>query len=181
MDIRFLVKLTSKAWSLKILGLLDAGVPGRQASLIAETQASRTSLASSLEHLIALGLVEKNPGHGHPLRPELRLTEAGALAGATANRILASVPQEGSFGLIKKAWTVPILAVTARPQRFSFIKSQLGTVTDRALSKSLSALEEQWWIRRTIEYSQRSPFPTYQAVSAGKRINRVFGEANSKR
>ena len=175
MDIALLVNLTSKAWSLKILALLHAGVPGRQAPLIAATQASRTSLASSLGHLVQLGLLEKNPGHGHPLRPEFRLTHTGVIVAAMANRIVEIVPDDDAFAIIRRSWTVPVLAVTKSPKRFSIIKSGLKAITDRALSQSLCVLEEQEWLKREIDVSQRAPFPTYHAVNAGKKINQAIG------
>lgn len=175
MDIALLVNLTSKAWALKILALLHSGVPGRQAPLIAASTASRSAFASSLAHLIQLGLLEKNPGHGHPLRPEFRLTQTGAVVASMANRIVESVPDEDGFAIIRRNWAVPILAVTEKPKRFSVIKSGLGTVTDRALSKSLGVLEDLDWLKREIDVSQRSPYPTYQAVNAGKAINQAIG------
>ena len=175
MNIDLLVKLASKAWSLKILALMDVGVPGRQASLIAETNASRPSFAASLEHLIQMGMVERNPGHGHPLRPEFRLTKAGVVAAGMASRVLDNVPDSDGFDLMRRNWTAPILAVTSAPQRFSVIKQNLGTITDRALSKSLHALEERDWLRRQIDLSDRNPFPTYHAVNAGLEINQAIG------
>lgn len=92
-----------------------------------------------------------------------------------ASKILQHAPGEQEFALIKRSWTVPVLAMTQTPIRFSNIKSGLGTVTDRALSKTLGALEEEHWLKRGIDVSQRSPFPTYQAVNAGKDINRAIG------
>lgn len=174
MDIETLVKLTSRAWSLKILDLLHSGVPGRQAPLLAATSASRTSFTSSLEHLVQLGLLERNPGHGHPLRPEFRLTGRGVEAAETASRIVRAVPDEGAFALVRRSWTVPILALTDTPQRFSAIKSDLVTITDRALSTSLHQLEAQDWLRRDIDTSTRRPYPTYRAVNAGIEINRAI-------
>lgn len=174
MDIRLLVNLTSKAWSLKILALLHSGIPGRQAPLIAASNASRSSFASSLDHLVQLGLLERNPGHGHPLRPEFRLTPKGKAIAAIASKILAQVPNDNAFAVIRKNWTVPILAITGSQMRFSVIRSELGSITDRALSKSLSALEERAWLARQIDLSQRIPFPTYQAVNAGMAINQAI-------
>lgn len=78
MDIKFLVNVTSRAWALPILAGLHDGVPGRQAPLLTATGASRTAFAQSMDHLIGIGLLERNPGHGHPLRPEFRLTKQGA-------------------------------------------------------------------------------------------------------
>ncbi|MEM9635562.1 MAG: winged helix-turn-helix transcriptional regulator [Pseudomonadota bacterium] len=174
MDITLLVKLTSKAWSLKILALLHSGVPGRQAPLLAATNASRSSFASSLDHLVQLGLLERNPGHGHPLRPEFRLTEKGVVVAAMASRVVEFAPDDDAFSIIRRSWAVPILAVTETPKRFSIIKSGLGAITDRALSKSLGILEDQDWLRREIDVSQRSPYPTYHAVNAGMKINQAI-------
>ncbi|WP_041767889.1 winged helix-turn-helix transcriptional regulator [Pseudovibrio sp. FO-BEG1] len=174
MDITTLVKLTSRAWSLNILAHLHAGVPGRQAPLLAASGASRTSFAASLEHLVELGLLERNPGHGHPLRPEFRLTPKGVRAAEIASRIVNAVPNDNEFSLLRKSWTVPILALTATPQRFSSIRSDLATITDRALSASLVRLEEREWIRRDINTTQRVPFPTYCAANTGIQINRAI-------
>lgn len=174
MDINSLVKLTSRAWSLQILALLHQGVPGRQAPLLAASSASRTSFASSLEHLVELGLIERNPGHGHPLRPEFRLTDNGMKAAAIANGILNAVPDNEEFALLRRSWTVPILALTDTPQRFSAIKSGLITITDRALSTSLHQLEARQWLRRDIDKSERTLYPTYLAVNKGIEINRAI-------
>lgn len=174
MDIETLVKLTSRAWSLNILALFHQGVPGRQAPLLAATSASRTSFASSLEHLVNLKLVERNPGHGHPLRPEFRLTPAGIEAAATAARIVKAVPDDREFALLRRSWTAPILALTGTPRRFSVIRSGLSTITDRALSTSLYQLEARNWIQRDIETSARVPYPTYTAANRGFEINRAI-------
>ena len=173
MDINTLVKLTSRAWSLKILALLDQGVPGRQAPLLAATSASRTSFAASLEHVVELGLLERNPGHGHPLRPEFRLTVKGVEAAKIASKIVSAVPDDDGFALLRRSWTIPVLALTERPQRFSVIKSDLVTITDRALSGTLHQLEARAWLRRDIDTSSRTPFPTYLAVNQGIEINRA--------
>ncbi len=175
MDITTLVKLTSRAWSLNILAALHSGVPGRQAPLLAATSASRTSFAASLDHLFQLGLLERNPGHGHPLRPEFRLTAEGVKAAEIASRIVATVPDETEFTLLRRSWSVPILALTETPQRFSTMKTTLASVTDRALSSALHQLEEREWIQRDIDLSARAPFPTYCAVNTGGEINRAIG------
>ncbi len=175
MDISTLVNLTSRAWSLNILASIHSGVPARQAPLLAATCASRTSFANSLKHLVELNLLERNPGHGHPLRPEFRLTATGIKAATIADRITNAVPNDTEFALLRRSWTVPILALTDRPQRFSGMKSSLIRITDRALSSSLHQLEERDWIQRDIDTSERMPFPTYRAVNAGIEVNRAIG------
>ncbi|MES0861440.1 winged helix-turn-helix transcriptional regulator [Ruegeria sp. SCPT10] len=175
MDITTLVNLTSRAWSLSILALLDAGTPGRQAPLLAATNASRTSFRASLDHLIALRLLERNPGHGHPLRPEFRLTPKGVEAAQMASKIIKAVPDESEFALLRKSWSVPVLALTNSPQRFSTMKTALTTITDRALSESLHRLEDHQLIQRDINLSERTPYPTYCAINTGLAVNKAIG------
>ena len=170
MDIDTIVKVTSRAWSLDILALMHSGVPGRQAPLLASTGANRTAFTKSLVHLIELGLLERNPGHGHPLRPEYQLTMKGAAIATIAANILGVLPNEVEFSLLRRTWTIPVLTVVHTPRRFTEIKSDLVSITDRALSKSLNQLQEQKWLRRDIDITARPPRPTYQAADVGFKI-----------
>ncbi|NRB01490.1 MAG: winged helix-turn-helix transcriptional regulator, partial [Rhodobacteraceae bacterium] len=115
MDIILLVKLSARAWSLPILAAFHRGVAGRQAPLLTATGAGRTAFAASLEHLIELGLVERNPGHGHPLRPEFRLTEKGRAAAEAAGEIYGVVSDDAGAAVLRRSWTLPILALTGAP------------------------------------------------------------------
>jgi len=176
MDIEQLVNISSKAWALKILALLDSGVPGRQAPLLAATKASRPAFAASLKHLAELKLLEKNPGHGHPLRPEFRLTRQGVDVAAMAGRVLKTAPDGNALTILKRSWSVPILAIAGTPARYTTIKSGLGKITDRALSQSLYFLEERAWLVREMNTSKRTAFPTYHAIEKGAEISRVIRE-----
>lgn len=171
MDIIILVKLTSRAWCLDILASLASDIPGRQAALLAATGATRTAFRQSLNHLFELGLVERSPGHGHPLRPEFRLTVRGKVVAGIASRILDVVLREEVGAVLRKTWTVPVLAVTSQPKRFSVIRSDLPGITDRALSKSLQLLQDQDWIARDVDPAGRPPRPTYMAINTGEVIS----------
>lgn len=170
MDIDLLVKLGQRRWSLDILAAFDRGVPGRQAALLTATGAGRTAFAQSLAHLVELGLVERNPGHGHPLRPEFRLTEAGRPVAAMARRVLQASPRRDERELLRRAWTLPVLAVAPAPTSFTALRHRLASVTDRALSISLKNLEEQDWLTRSIDASARPPRPLYTAKERGAEI-----------
>lgn len=170
MDIASFVNLTSRAWALPILSSLHDGVAGRQAPLLAATGASRTAFAQSLDHLIQSGLLERNPGYGHPLRPEFRLTPAGVSAAAIANKIHSASAHEDQ-DLLRRSWTVPVLTALHTPRHFNDIKRSLHTVTDRALSQSLKALEVRDWVRRSVDGQARPPRSLYSAVNTGKVIS----------
>lgn len=173
MDINTLVKVTSRAWSLNILALMNAGVPGRQAPLLSASQASRTAFTASLTHLIDLNLLERNPGHGHPLRPEYRLTPKGAEIAKIASRIIGTMPSATDTTILRRSWTIPILAVINRPRHFTEIKSDLSLITDRALSQSLLQLHEREWLLRDVDLSKRPLRPTYQAINTGVDISQI--------
>lgn len=174
MDIETLVKLASRAWSFKVLALLHEGVPARQAPLLAASGAGRTAFAHSLQHLVELGLLERNPGHGHPLRAEFRLTASGQALSPLAYRIEAAAKAPEATMLIRKSWTIPLLAVTGRPKYFSEIKRTLTPITDRALSISLQNLQQQQWIERSVDVAVRPPRPHYQAANEGAQISRMI-------
>lgn len=174
MDIKILVKLSARAWSLKALALMHSGVPGRQAPLLAASGASRTTFMNSLNHLVELGLLERNPGHGHPLRPEFRLTELGAVIAPVAHRVEAVVSDPPGEALLRKTWTLPVLAVASTPTPFAAFKRALPQITDRALSGSLRALADQDWVSRTVDTGLHPPRPLYQAVNTGAELNTVL-------
>ena len=172
MDIKLFVNMTSRAWALPILNSLRDGVPGRQAPLLNATGASRTAFAQSMEHLIGLGLVERNPGYGHPLRPEFRLTELGRSAAVLAHRIrLAS--QQDDQALLRRSWTLPILASLHQPRHFNEIRRTLPSITDRALSHSLKELEDRCWVARAVVETARPPRPIYSTINQGHAISRI--------
>ena len=173
MDIKTLVKVTSRAWSLNILALMQAGTPGRQASLLSASGAGRTAFAQSLDHLVDLGLLERNPGHGHPLRPEYQLTLTGTEVAKFADEITRAAPPTSKCALLRRAWTIPVLAVSQKPRYFIEIKRELVSISDRALSQSLKQLQTQRWLRRKVDMQTRPPRPLYQAANVGARISQA--------
>ncbi|WP_029063860.1 winged helix-turn-helix transcriptional regulator [Labrenzia sp. DG1229] len=174
MDISHFVNITSRAWTIPILSSLHEGVAGRQAPLLTATGASRSAFAHSIDHLIKMGLLERNPGHGHPLRPEFRLTKAGHTAALLANRIHIASKNEDQ-NLLRRSWTIPILTSLQRPRYFNEIKRDLTTITDRALSQSLKAMETRHWVRRSVNDAARPPRSMYETINFGIKISQITG------
>jgi DNA-binding HxlR family transcriptional regulator len=125
-----------------------------------------------MDHLISLGLLERNPGYGHPLRPEFRLTKVGVTAAAIANRI-QSVTADEDQDLLRRSWTLPVLTALHRPSHFNDIKRNLRTITDRALSQSLKTMEVRNWVQRDVDEAARPPRSIYCAVNTGGLISSV--------
>ena len=174
MDIKLFVNITSKAWALPILSNLHTGVAGRQAPLLTATGASRTAFVQSMQHLIATGLLERNPGYGHPLRPEFRLTPLGIEAAALAHKVHA-VASKDDQRLLRKSWTLPVLTSLHTPRHFNDIKRNLGSIPERALSQSLKSMEGNDWVRRRVDDTARPPRSLYRAVNRGGIISQITG------
>lgn len=172
MYIGLFVNITSRAWALPILANMHAGVAGRQAPLLAATGAGRTAFAQSMDHLIELGLMERNPGYGHPLRPEFRLTSLGITAAAFAGKIQC-VSADEDQDLLRRSWTLPVLSSLHAPSHFNDIKRNLPPITDRALSQSLKAMEARSWVCRSVDEVARPPRSLYRAINTGGAISRV--------
>ncbi|MEL6966036.1 MAG: winged helix-turn-helix transcriptional regulator [Pseudomonadota bacterium] len=174
MDNKDCVKLCERAWGLSILAALADGVPARQAVLLKHTGAGRTAFAHSLQHLMDLGCVERNPGHGHPLRPEFRLTKRGDAAADLAQSLLAL---GNASNLLRRAWTVPILHGLQSPLTFNALGQQLSPITSRALSQNLKMLEAAEWVTRRIDPVQRPPRSHYQTVGTGAYLSAALAAA----
>lgn len=172
MDIKTFVNITSRAWTVPILAKLHEGVAARQAPLVAATGAGRTAFAQSMDHLIDLGLIERNPGYGHPLRPEFRLTAVGCVAAEIAHRIY-SATSDDDHNLIRRSWTLPILVSIGQPIQFNVIKRKLPSITDRALSSSLRLMEDRAWVARDVDVEARPPKPLYRATNTGAVISAI--------
>ncbi|MDO6588586.1 winged helix-turn-helix transcriptional regulator [Salipiger sp. 1_MG-2023] len=173
MDIKLFVNVTSRAWAMPILSSLHSGVAGRQAPLLAATGASRTAFTQSMDHLIELGLLERNPGYGHSLRPEFQLTKLGRTVAAIAGKI-HDISNEEDWPLLRRSWTLPVLTSLHKPSYFMDIKRHLPTVTDRALSQSLKSIEARNWVCRSVDGAARPPRSIYSAVNTGGLISQVI-------
>ena len=179
MDINLIVNLCSKAWGLSILANIHAGVPGRQAALLQATGAGRSAFGASVNHLIRIGLLRRRDGHGHPLRPEFELTDHGRYVATFAEMVWAQVRAEEQ-PLLRKAWSLPVIAVLAQEDSYGAVRRTLSPITDRALSQSLRGLERAKWVERRVDIAARPPKPSYLTIGTGvvlAEISLRFNEA----
>ncbi len=163
MNINMAVKLSSRAWCVPILSHMHAGIPGRKAQLIAACQAPRNSFSQSLQHLFDLAVIERTPGHGHPFRPEFRLSEDGIKIAAQAHEIWSQT-QPQHRALLQKSWVMPLLLCAQTPRTNKALKDALTPITDRALSLILRSLEDAGLLDRNVDPKARPPRPIYAAT-----------------
>ncbi|MEO0883865.1 MAG: winged helix-turn-helix transcriptional regulator [Pseudomonadota bacterium] len=160
MDNAQFVKLCSKAWSIQVLAALDGRRGGRIAPIAAEIGAGRSSVTATFQHLLELELLVRNPGHGHPLRPEFVLTRRGMACANWASRV-GNVTSEGEWKILRKQWSLPVLRLFDRPRRYRDLRDLLRPVTDRALSLALKEMVARDWVVRRVEDAHSPPQVSY--------------------
>ncbi len=161
------VKLCEKAWALKVLALIGEGTAIRVAVLAAAAGTTRSSIRPSIQHLYDMGLIVQNRGHGHPLRPEARLTAEGEYWAALAARIHAVDNTDEEQRLVRLNWTLPVLRVAHAPVRFTELRNSLSPVGDSALSLTVRRLGSCDWLERQVDAASRPPHVAYAAINRG--------------
>jgi DNA-binding HxlR family transcriptional regulator len=147
-----LPRLFHHRWSVPVLAELGRGNGGRFVNLSRRLGIGRESLRRTLDWLVGQGLVARNPGYGHPLRPEYVLTGRGAeLAPACIQLMFAlDALQAEHVGLNK--WSMPIVAALddLGDGRFGQLRDRLPPISPRALTLALKALSDAGLVERRV-------------------------------
>lgn len=162
-----LVELCHHRWTLPVLAEIERTQGSRFATLGGRLGVSGESLRRTLAWLVDAGLVTRNPGYGHPLRPEYVFTRRGARLGPRAQRLLETLRGHEEVGL--KKWSLPVLAVLDEPRRFSELRAALPEATPRALTLALKDIRAAGLVSRTV-LDDYPPAVVYEATAAGRPI-----------
>ncbi len=140
---------------------------------------NRATLGTTLSALMEADLVMRNPGYGHPLRPEYVLTATGKDVAPHCARFEALIDDEGLSALAHRKWTAPILlTMRTGKNRFNAIQAELVGISPRALTTALRALTTAGLMSRQVDDGY-PPRTTYKLCSAGRRVaNTVARIAN---
>lgn len=170
LDPNLISALSRQRWLVSVLAQFHGSGGQRFAELLSALKLPRDSLVRTLELAKAQGWIQRNPGHGHPLRPEYILTEPGAEMAATAaelsNRLTAA--QIGPAELTR--WSLPTLrSIAAGSERFNELARKLGSASPRALSQTLRSLVANDLVEREIEPGF-PPSSRYKLTARGRAI-----------
>ena len=153
-----------------MLAELDRENATRFVVLLRRLGVSRQTLSQTLGSLVDEGLVARNPGYGHPLRPEYLLTEDGRPLARRCARLLDALPErERSL----KKWTLPVLAAVGPGRRFSELADALSSATPRALALALKDLQTLGLVERTVT-DDYPPSTSYRPTDAGRELQRLL-------
>lgn len=139
-------------WTVPILAELERGGGARFVTLAHRLGLSRESLTRTLAALLAAGLVERNPGYGHPLRPEYVLTASGRRLAPHAVALTDALAAAGATEIGLRKWSMPVVHALSHDggRRFSELRSALPASTPRAMTLALKDLAGAGLLERTV-------------------------------
>ncbi len=146
-----LVCLFHRRWTVPILAQLHRDRGAKFIALINRLGVSRPALRQTLDDAISATWVQRNPGYGHPLRPEYVLTAAGQSMGPACERLMNRIERLEVEIVAGHKWSMPLLQTLGRDQcRFGALREQLGSITDRALTLAIKDLIDAGLIGRRV-------------------------------
>ena len=150
-DMERLIALSHHRWNIPVLAELQRGNGAKHITLLKRLQPGRASLSASLKHLLRLGLVRRNKGFGHPMRPEYLLTSAGKTISEECLELVRLVRKRGEEKIAFSKWSLPLVAVIGgQTLRFNAISNRLDTASPRAITLALKATHHRRWVDRII-------------------------------
>lgn len=157
-----LASLFHHRWAVPALAELHrAGGGAKFITLLNRLGVSRPSLKRTLDHLVDAGWIKRNPGYGHPMRPEYLQTDAGRLVGPHCARLMRLLRRAGLEETGQRKWPLCIAAlVGSGAHRFSEMRTALPDITARALTMALKNLQHAAMIERTV-YDETPPVVEY--------------------
>ena len=173
-DLSGLVRLTHHRWVIPLVAAVGRG--NRFAAIQHELDVPRQTLHRAIEAAEAMDLVLRNPGYGHPLRPEFVLAPDGERILPDCVDLTAQARTTGAAELMSRKWSLPVLAAlrTAdRPLRFRDLAVWLPTVSPGALTRSLDDLLAGGWVRRPVDAERPSRSPYVLGTAAARIAERA--------
>ena len=172
-----LVALFHHRWAVPVLVQLHREGGCKFVTIAGRLGMNRDSLRRTLDALIAEGWVLRNPGYGHPMRPEYVLTRDGARLAPWCDRFLERLRALGSEDAARRKWPMAvILALLQGHERFSEVMTFLPGVTARALATALKTLEVGGLVTRVV-IDGYPPVPRYRLTERGLALAPMLGQA----
>jgi DNA-binding HxlR family transcriptional regulator len=162
--------LSRHRWALPILVQLAASGGSRFVPLANHLGLSRDALRRTLDALIDARLVMRNPGYGHPTRPEYILTDKGQRVAPSCARILRELRNAGIEDVVLKKWSMPILLALGRESRYAELRRTVGA-TPRALTLALKELMARGLVERRVQEGF-PPSTTYVLTQESRTLRR---------
>jgi len=168
------IMLFHHRWAVTVLDALHRDRGAKFITLHRRLGVGRDTLRATLDALIEQGWVERNPGYGHPMRPEYVLTARGDRLAPCSGRLLDTVRRLEIEPIAFRKWSMPVTwSVGGEPRRFGELREGLPGISPRALTLSLKELEHRGMIVRDV-YDAYPPVTTYSLQRVARPIYRAL-------
>jgi DNA-binding HxlR family transcriptional regulator len=162
--------MSQRRWALPILAELAGSGGSRFVPLANKLGLSRDTLRQTLDALIEAGLVIRNPGTGHPSRPEYILTEHGRRVAPVCAGVLQELRRRRIEDAVLKKWSMPIIAALSAERRYGELRRGVGA-TPRALTLALKELVGLGLVERRV-HDGFPPSTTYRLTPKSRTLRR---------
>lgn len=176
MSLARLIPLCRRRWSIPIIARLARVEGDRFVPLVHSLRASEEAVRETLADLTEQGLVRPNPGYGHPLRPEYILTKKGERLAPACTHLDDTLATLHLRHVCLRRWSLPALYVVGDgATRFTEIARRLGEVTDRALSQTLTTLDDAAVVARRLAEPRPARFD-YILADSGLAVHQALAD-----
>jgi DNA-binding HxlR family transcriptional regulator len=162
--------LSTHRWTLPILAELAAAGGSRFVPLANRLGLSSDTLRRTLDVLIEAGLVMRNPGYGHPARPEYVLTRRGRRIAPLCAELLDALHERDLEDVVLRKWSMPVIAALTTESRYGDLRRAVGA-TPRALTLTLKALVTRGLVERRV-HAGFPPSTTYRLTLRSRAVRR---------
>jgi DNA-binding HxlR family transcriptional regulator len=166
--------LSAYRWALPILAQLAAAGGSRFVPLANQLGLSRDALRQTLSVLIDAGLVMRNPGYGHPSRPEYVLTRKGQRVARICAGLLTALRERGIEDVVLRKWSMPVLEALRTERRYGDLRRVVGA-TPRALTLTLKELVARGLVERRV-HTGFPPSTTYRLTPTSRPVRRLVAQ-----
>ncbi len=170
-NLKSFVLLFHHRWAVPVLAELRRTDGAKFVTLVTRLGISRDSLRHTLDALIEWGWVRRNPGHGHPLRPEYLLTRRGAELAPLCARVMKVLSALGIEDIALRKWSLPVVySLNQGHGRFSDVRGNLPGLTPRALALTLKGLQQIGLVTRFVSAGY-PPASHYKLTADGRELS----------
>jgi DNA-binding HxlR family transcriptional regulator len=146
-----LTSLFRRRWACPVIAELHRSEGAKLVWLVHKLSSSPGAMRQALDELIELGWIRRNPGYGHPMRPEYILTRSGERIAPACADLDDAIGSLSLNDVALRKWSMPSLhAIGEGPTRFTEIVRSLPGATDRAISLTLKDLGTSELVERRL-------------------------------
>jgi DNA-binding HxlR family transcriptional regulator len=146
-----LTALFRRRWACPVIAELHRSDGAKFVTLVGRLGSNPAAMRTTLDELLDLGWIRRNPGYGHPMRPEYLLTSHGERIAPACAKLDEALDSPEVKDVALRKWSMPVLYVVGDgPTRFSEVTRSLEGATDRAVSLSLKSLADAAIVERSL-------------------------------